>query len=191
MGKLDEQEKLIVRELIKNPRTSDNKISKITGVPLKTVNRKRKLLEENDIISYYVDLKCWIDGTSVFNARQMFLIQFRHDITRQQFKDAIINPENIFSMPQMHILHSFLGEHDGHLTLVLLMESRHETDLLEIFNADIVPVFKSHFGDNCIQKTKVINITSPISLFHNYYPDINMDKGTIKDDWPDDKIFVG
>ncbi|MBS3107056.1 winged helix-turn-helix transcriptional regulator, partial [Candidatus Woesearchaeota archaeon] len=37
MYKLDEQERLIVRELIRNPQVSDNQIALRTNVPLKTV----------------------------------------------------------------------------------------------------------------------------------------------------------
>jgi len=54
--KLDDKEVLIVKELIKNPRSSDNGISKITKIPVKTVNRKRKGLESRNLISYYTYL---------------------------------------------------------------------------------------------------------------------------------------
>ena len=46
---LDDQEKLIVRELIKDPRISDNQISTNTNIPLKSVNRKRKRMEFEEI----------------------------------------------------------------------------------------------------------------------------------------------
>lgn len=40
---IDEQEKLIIKALIRNPRSSDNQISKTTKVPVRTVYRKRKI----------------------------------------------------------------------------------------------------------------------------------------------------
>lgn len=190
MKELDEQEKLIVKELIKNPRISDNQISKISGVPLKTVNRKRKILENIGVISYYTNLEYGKSGMDKFKARQMYIVQLRHDITRNLFMEKVINLNNLPSIKQRHVLHSFLGEHDGHLTIVFFLESLLETDILDIFNADLVPFLKSHFGNDCIQQTKVINITCSINLFHHYYPDLNMERGFIKKDWPNDRIFI-
>ena len=40
---IDEQEKLIIKALIRNPRSSDNQISKTTKVPVRTVYRKEKI----------------------------------------------------------------------------------------------------------------------------------------------------
>ena len=45
MRQLDEQEKSIVKALIRDPRLSDNQISKVTKVPVMSVNRKRKKLD--------------------------------------------------------------------------------------------------------------------------------------------------
>ena len=50
----DEQKKLIIKALIKDPRMSDNNIGKLTKVPIRTVSRKRKKLGQNNEISYYV-----------------------------------------------------------------------------------------------------------------------------------------
>ena len=53
MRKIDAQEQKILRALTRNPRHSDNRISAMTGVPVRTVNRKRARLEEEGILSYY------------------------------------------------------------------------------------------------------------------------------------------
>ena len=45
-NKSDIQSKLIIRALIRNPRVSDNQIGLMTGVPIRTVNRKRKNMEK-------------------------------------------------------------------------------------------------------------------------------------------------
>ncbi|MCE2449523.1 MAG: winged helix-turn-helix domain-containing protein, partial [Candidatus Latescibacteria bacterium] len=49
----DKQEQQIVRTLIRNPRCSDNRISTLTGVPVRTVSRKRARLEQEGILFYY------------------------------------------------------------------------------------------------------------------------------------------
>jgi DNA-binding Lrp family transcriptional regulator len=54
--KIDDVEKQIIKELVIDPKISDNKISKNTNIPLKTVNRKRKKLEENNYINYMLNI---------------------------------------------------------------------------------------------------------------------------------------
>lgn len=44
--RIDVQEKEIIRQLIMDARLSDNQITKNSGIPLKTVNRKRKSLRK-------------------------------------------------------------------------------------------------------------------------------------------------
>ena len=56
MRKFDKQEEMIIKELIRNSRISDNQIAKNTRIPVTTVNRKRKLLEEEGFIHYYADV---------------------------------------------------------------------------------------------------------------------------------------
>jgi DNA-binding Lrp family transcriptional regulator len=51
MRQLDEQERLIVRHLIRDPRESDNGIGEATGVNVRTVGRKRQRLEQEAILS--------------------------------------------------------------------------------------------------------------------------------------------
>ena len=48
-------EKKIVKMLIKNPRISDMKISELSGISYKTVNRKRQKLENAGLINYYTE----------------------------------------------------------------------------------------------------------------------------------------
>ena len=46
----DDQERAILKALIRDPRQSDNHISKVTGVPTPTVRRKRKRLEDEGLL---------------------------------------------------------------------------------------------------------------------------------------------
>jgi len=52
MRELDEQERLIVRQLVRDPRESDNGIGELTDVNVRTVGRKRQRLEQEGILSY-------------------------------------------------------------------------------------------------------------------------------------------
>ena len=82
---LDAQEKLIVRELIKNPRISDNQISRNTKIPVMTVNSKRKALEKEGNIRYFTSLDTGEHGTGKYKAKQLYIIKFKIGITREKF----------------------------------------------------------------------------------------------------------
>ncbi|MFT7696411.1 MAG: DNA-binding Lrp family transcriptional regulator, partial [Candidatus Latescibacterota bacterium] len=60
---LDKQEKQIIRALIRNPRRSDNRIRALTGVPVRTVSRKRARLEQEGIIAYYTGVDTQSTGS--------------------------------------------------------------------------------------------------------------------------------
>ena len=72
---LDEHEVKIIRELIRNPRISDNKISKRTKIPVMTVNRKRKRLEEQKLLRYYTSINKGEFGLKIFGAKALYIIQ--------------------------------------------------------------------------------------------------------------------
>ncbi|NQV09398.1 Lrp/AsnC family transcriptional regulator [Candidatus Woesearchaeota archaeon] len=190
MSIFDAQEIVITKELVRDPRISDNKISKKTKVPLKTVNRKRKKLEENGILNYFTYINHFKKGTKKFTARQMYTISLKQGITRQHFLNSMKASMFVTKHGMKHILESHLGETDGHLVLILFLESRVESDILEIFNADIVPGLKHKLGENCINKVKVTTLSQSLRMLHNYLPDTNIEGGKISPTWPNEKIFV-
>ncbi len=189
MREFDNQEQQIVRELIRNPRLSDNQVGLRTGIPVKTVNRKRKLLEEAGILNYAAYADHGAGGTGQLPARQLFVVEFKEGLTRRQLMDSaqkyVTRQAN-----KKHLLFSFVGERDGRLSMMLLLESGQHSDLLEIFNAEIVPQFNQIFGREAVHRTDVHTITHLNCFFHNYLPAINMKQGIIKEDWSKDNIFV-
>jgi len=186
---IDQQEHFIIKELIKNPRISDNQISKNTGVPVKTVNRKRKILEKKGLLYYFTYLNNGPHGTSVFTAKQQYIITFKLGITRKQIIEAM-KKESPTKIELKHIAECSLGERDGHAIIAMTIESRLISDIIEIFNAEIAPKFKRVFGEDAIIKTDVLTLNVPLIMLHNYMPLTNMAYGKIKEGWPDDLIFV-
>ncbi len=190
MPKLDDQEVMIIRELIRNPKISDNGIAKRTGVPVMTVNRKRKSLEDKNMISYYADLRHGEGGTEDFYAKQLYIIKFKIGITRQAFLDNIRKDKDLRKFNAEHIVSSHLGEKDGHLAMMMMLNAHTEQDLTESFNGQIVPMLRRNFGDDCIISIDTLRILEPIREHHNYITDVNMKNGKIDDSWPSDYIFV-
>lgn len=187
---LDDQEKLIVKELIKDPRVSDNQISQNTNIPLKSVNRKRKKMEFEGLLNYYVDIDNSKKGTGKFEGRHLYIVKLNHGISRLSFMDYLKNNSSLNKHKARHVHSTFVGRSGGNLVLMKLIESRQSEDIIEIFNCDLVPEIKQHFGENAIVSTDVIHVDEMFRLFHNYLPSINMKEGKISEHWNDDMLFV-
>jgi len=187
--KPDKYDQAIIRELVINPRLSDNKVSKITKIPVKTVNRKRKVLEDKGIIRYYTHVDNTPSGTADFSASVLYVMKFRHGIYREQFMEAY-DRMPITEVDLKHISHKWLSEKDGHLILMMIIESRKPNDILEIFNAEIMARIEKYLGPEAVFETLTLPLSGTLQLLHNYMPEKNMKKGTIAPDWPKDLIFV-
>ncbi len=190
MRPLDEQEERIVKELIRNPRISDNQIAKNTRIPVMSVNRKRKRLEQEGILSYYADVNRGINGTGLFLASQIYIIKMKSGITASDYACSLYESDFFKEYNLKYHADSYLAEKDGHLAIVLILEAETEADLVEIFNGEIVKRIKERHGDDCIKEVTTARIHRPLRIHHNYLPEMNMEKGVIKKDWPDEFLFV-
>lgn len=188
--KLDGQERLIVRELIRNPRVSDNQIARRTGVPVMTVNRKRKRLEKEGLLRYYTHLETGPQGTGTFTARQLHIIKFKEGVTPKFFLERSQEKGGARSVHTKYINESELAEVDGHLAVICEIEGATEQEIVEIFNGRIIPDLKQKFGEDSILEIKTIRLNVPFRILHNYLLLQNMENGIIRKDWKDDWIFV-
>ncbi len=189
MDMVDVQEKKILQELVKNPRISDNQISKKTGIPVKTVNRKRKRMEEENKIYYFTMVNNGMNGTKAFHGQQMYCVTLRGGLTRKQVTDTILaNIHN--SVLTKHIFLEFIGESNGSVVLIFWIMSREREDIIEIYNAEVVPYLEKLFGPNPIKLVHVVDINLPIRVFHNYIPNLNMERGIVKEAWDDSTFFI-
>jgi len=190
MAQMNVKEKTILRELIKDPRISDNQLSRRTGIPVMTVNRKRKQLESSGILCYFAHIRRGIHGTETFTSRQLHVVKFRSGITKQQFLQVLRDEPEFLTFGSKQIFYSVLGEKDGHLALSLILCGKTDSDIVEFFNGFLVPMLKKHLGEECIEHTSTIRLDSAIRVFHNYLPDYNMEKGKLKKNWDNNNIFV-
>lgn len=190
MVNLDDQEISIIRELVRNPRVSDNRIARSTGIPVMTVNRKRKKLEEAGLIKYYTDFDNGEDGTGDFSATQLYIVKFVVGITRDQFLSFVESNKRYCKFMAKYALESFLGEKDGRLSLIMILCGKNTNELVEVFNSTLLTMYRQHFGEHAVRDIITARITDHVRKHHNYLPLINMEKGILKDDWPDELIFV-
>jgi DNA-binding Lrp family transcriptional regulator len=191
MKLFDEQVKRIVRALIRDPRLSDNAISNRTGVPVRTVGRKRKGLEEQGFLRYFAALNLHGNGNGPLAARHLYIVKFRLGMTVERIvKQLHREPEVATAFTEL-ILESHVAEIDGHLALLLFIEGRDDNAIVESFQAKIVPALMRNHGDDCIEEVQTVRVLTPIRIFHNYLPALNMQGGKLRADWPDEGIFVG
>lgn len=187
---LDENERKIVRELIKNPRISDNQIAKNAKVPVMTVNRKRKQLEKEGLLKYFTSFDTGEFGTGTFKAKQLYIIKFKAGITREEYIEKLEKDKRFQQFNASYISLSYLGEKDGHLALVIVLDAETDSLLVDEFNGKILPHLKEKLGNDCIREIITTKISNTLRRHHNYLPSINMENGIIKKDWPDDWVFV-
>jgi DNA-binding Lrp family transcriptional regulator len=188
---LDDQEKLIVRALIRDPRLSDNQIGKLTSVPTPSVRRKRKKLEEAGLLSYFAALDMQESGTGTFGARHLYVIKFRIGITVKQLVDEIKNEPNVRTIFTDLIYESHIAEIEGRVALVMIIEGKNAADIVENVQGNIVPSLRKNHGPDSIEEISTIRLLNPVRIFHNYVPLVNMRQGVLNSDWPKDAVFVG
>ena len=191
MRTFDDQERAILKALIRDPRQSDNYISKITGVPTPTVRRKRKRLEEEGLLSYFTAIELQESGTGTFGARHLYIIKFRIGITVKQIVEEIKSEPNVRSVFTDLIYESHIAEMDGRVALVMIIEGKNDADIIENVQGKIIPSLRKNHGPESIEEISTLRLLSPIRLFHNYVPLVNMHQGLLREDWTDDAIFVG
>ena len=187
---LDENERKIVRELIKNPRISDNQISKNTKIPVMTVNRKRKQLQKENLIRYFTSFDTGEFGTGVFKAKQLYIITFKTGLTRRDYIEKVERDKKFHQFGSSYISLSYLGEKDGRLALVMILDAETDSLLVDEFNGKFLPHLKEKLGQDCIREIITTKISNTLRRHHNYIPGINMENGVMKKDWPDEFIFV-
>jgi DNA-binding Lrp family transcriptional regulator len=191
MHTFDEQERAILKTLVRDPRQSDNHISKVTGVPTPTVRRKRKRLEDEGMLNYFAAIDMQETGSGTFSARHLYIIKFRIGITTRQIVEEIKSEPNVRSVFTDLIYESHIAEMDGRVALVMIIEGKNDADIIENVQGKIVPSLRKNHGPDSIEEISTLRLLSPIRVFHNYVPLVNMDKGILRDDWTDDAIFVG
>jgi len=188
MRTLDDQERTILRALIKNPRASDNAIAKSTGVPVMSVNRKRKKLEEEGLVTYHTRLNTRKLG--IFESQQMYILKLKAGLTKADYLAKFEEDTQVRNFSTKYISSSYLGERDGHLALIFVLNAKNESALVEEFNGKIVPYIQSKLGESAIVSIEAVPIAMQIRSMHNYLPERNMKNGVILPEWSDDLLFV-
>ncbi len=191
MRPFDEHEQAILRALIKNPRLSDNKLGEELGIPARTVNRKRKKLEREGVISYFTHVNMLPSGTGHIQVQHLFIIKFRLGVTMSQIESEVKNEPNVITIFTKMIFESYIAEIDGHVALVMVVEGRSESDLVENFQAHIVPSLQKNHGKDSIEEIRTIRLLHPIRMAKNYLPLVNMRNGRIKEEWRMESIYIG
>lgn len=191
MRELDEQERLIVRQLVRDPRESDNGIGEITGVNVRTVGRKRQRLEQEGVLSYYTHLDLSAQGTAQFNTRHLYIVKFRIGVTYKQLTEDIQKEPFVRSIFTEIIFESHIAEIDGKLAMLMFIDGASDTEIVQTVQEKLIPSLLKNHGENSIEEISTIRLLSPVRVMRNYLPFVNMENGYIKKDWPDEAIYVG
>ncbi|MBV9273575.1 MAG: Lrp/AsnC family transcriptional regulator [Verrucomicrobia bacterium] len=188
---LDEQEKAIVRYLIRDPRESDNGVGERTGVNVRTVSRKRIRLEQEGVLAYFTNIDLSGDGAKQYNARHLYIIKFKVGITYNQLVDEIRQESNQQSVFTETIFESHIAEIDGKVALLLFVDGNSDLDIVQRTHEELIPGLLKNHGSDSIESISTIRLLSPVRVMRNYIPMVNMVHGFLRPDWPDEGIYVG
>ena len=191
MKELDEQERLIVRHLIRDPRESDNGIGEATGVNVRTVGRKRQRLEQAGILSYFTQLDLSSNGTGQFNTRHLYIIKFRIGVTFKQVMEDIQREPSVRSIFTEIIFESHIAEIDGKTAMLLFIDGESDVGIVQTVQEKLIPSLLRNHGEDSIEEVSTIRVLAPVRAMRNYVLPVNMDSGYIRKDWPDEAIYVG
>jgi DNA-binding Lrp family transcriptional regulator len=191
MRELDDQERLIIRQLIRDPRESDNGIGESTGVNVRTVGRKRQRLEQDGILSYHTQVNLTESGTGQFTARHVYIVKFRLGITVKQVEDDIRREPFVRSIFTEMLFESHIAEIDGNVAMLLYIDGASDTDIVQTVQEKLIPSLLRNHGEGSIVEVSTIRLLKPVRVMRNYLPFVNMQDGYIRKDWPDEAIYVG
>jgi DNA-binding Lrp family transcriptional regulator len=191
MRELDDQERLIIRELIRDPRESDNGIGEATGVNVRTVGRKRQRLEEDGVLSYHTQVNLTESGTGQFTARHVYTIKFRLGVTVRQVEEDIRREPFVRSIFTEVLFESHIAEIDGAVAMLLFIDGASDADIVQTVQEKLIPSLQRNHGEGSIAEVSTIRLLKPVRVMRNYLPFVNMQHGYILKDWPDEAIYVG
>jgi DNA-binding Lrp family transcriptional regulator len=191
MRELDEQERLIVRTLIRDPRESDNGIGELTGVNVRTVSRKRQRLEQEGVLSYFTHVNLAASGTGQYNTRHLYIIKFRIGMTLRKLEEDIAREPFVRSIFTEFIFESHIAEVDGKIALLLFIDGESDTGIVSTVQERLIPSLLRNHGEDSIEEVSTMRLLAPVRLLRNYIPAVNMREGYLRKDWPDEAIYVG
>ncbi len=188
---LDEQEKMILKALVRDPRESDNAVGQSTGVNVRTVSRKRQKLEEDGILSFYAHVELGPNGTNEFPVRQLYTIKFRLGMTMDKLLEDIRREPKVRTVFTESIIESHIAEMDGHLAMLLVVEGESDQALVTTMHEKIIPSLRRNHGFDCIEEIQTVRLLAPVRLLRNYVMPVNMKAGYMVREWPSEAIYVG
>lgn len=191
MRELDDQERLIIRQLVRDPRESDNRIGELTGVNVRTVGRKRQRLEEDGVLSYHTQVNLTGTGTGQYTARHVYIIKFQLGVTVRQIEEDIRREPFVRSIFTEMIFESHIAEIDGAVAMLLFIDGASDTDIVQTVQEKLIPSLLRNHGEGSITDISTIRLLKSVREMRNYLPFVNMQDGYLRKDWPDEAIYVG
>ncbi len=187
---LDEQEKFIARQLIKNPRATDKSISELSNTPLRTVGRRRRRLEDEGILRYYAEVDLSSSGTGQNNSRHMYTIRFRSGVRLEDLRNRIGQEDAMMSYSEI-VYESYIAESDGHLSIVLIIEGENEETIVRQVHDKLIPSMIANHGMDAIVDVSAMRLVECSRKLRNYLPAVNIKNGCLRGNWSPEKIYVG
>jgi len=191
LRELDEQDRKILRALIRDPRQSDNAVGEASGVNIRTVSRKRQRLEQDGILAYYTDVNLAASGSGQYKTRHLYTIKFRIGVTYKQLLEDIQREPAVRSVFTEVLYESHIAEIDGKLAMLLFIDGENDLDIVQTVQEKLIPSLRRNHGEDSIEEVSTVRILSQVRAMRNYVLPVNMQAGAMREDWPEEAIYVG
>lgn len=188
--RLEEQEKAICRELVRCPRCTDKHLSDATGIPLRTVGRKRRRLEAEGILKFFSEVDLGPSGTGQYPSRHLYVLQFKVGVSLDEIRERFIE---VTSREDSNgtVYETALAEIDGRLAMLITIDGHTEKEIVQRMHDDVIPSFIRNHGQGIIDRVSNMRVLETTRRLRNYVPLVNMNGSSICPSWPADSLHVG
>ncbi|HKB92559.1 MAG TPA: hypothetical protein VKC60_18735 [Opitutaceae bacterium] len=189
---LDEHEKAIARQLIRNPRATDKSISVATGIQLRSVGRKRQKLEKEGLLRYWTTVDPSARSTIQSRAKHVYILKLGLGIGFDDAMKAVLSDPKQMDFGDL-ITDGYCGEIDGRLAFIFFVEGENDRSILQDLHKRLISKMVAEHGKEFLEDISTLRIVRQVRTLRNYLTgsEQNLDGGTIRAEWPDQAIYVG
>ncbi|MGJ3241722.1 MAG: winged helix-turn-helix domain-containing protein [Opitutales bacterium] len=188
--RLEEQERAICRELIRCPRCTDKHLSDATGIPLRTVGRKRKRLEEAGILKFFCEVELGAQGTGQYPSRHLYILHFRVGVSLEEIRGRFIEEASRHDSNGT-VYETALAEIDGRLAMLIYIDGHTEKEIVRRMHDNVIPSFIRNHGEGVIDYVSNMRVLESTRRLRNYVPSVNMNGNGICSGWPVEYLYTG
>jgi hypothetical protein len=74
---------------------------------------------------------------------------------------------------------------------LLFIDGENDLDIVQTVQEKLIPSLRRNHGEDSIEEVSTVRILSQVRALRNYVLPVNMEAGAMREDWPEEAIYVG